>query len=72
MNNGFCQTWGQFNSWIGIDYFKENGIGIDKFWIGINVSYQKKLNPQIHLHFNFLTKKYFFHDNPTCNINYLE
>ena len=28
----------------------------------------KKLNPQI----NFLIKKYFFHDNPTWNINYWE
>ena len=38
------------NSEIGIDYFK-NGIGIDKFWIGIEVCY-KKLIPQINLPFN--------------------
>ena len=27
---------------------------------------------QISLPFNFLIQKYFFHDNPTWNINYLE
>ena len=32
----------------------------------------KKLNPQINLTFNFLIQKYFFHDNPTWNINYSE
>ena len=42
--------------------------GIDKFQIGIEVSYQNKLNP----HINFLIQKYFFHDNPTWNINYSE
>ena len=31
-----------------------------------------KLNPQINLPFNFLIQKYFFHDNPTWNINYSE
>jgi len=35
----FKQTWGQFNS--GIDYFKTNGIGIEKLLIGIEVSYKK-------------------------------
>jgi len=45
--------------------------GIDKFRIGIEVCY-KKLNPQINLAFNFLIKKYFFHNNLTCNINYSE
>ena len=29
-----------------------------------------KLNPQINLPFHFLIQKYFFHDNPTWNINY--
>ena len=29
----------------------------------------KKFNPQINLPFNFLIQKYFFHDNPTWNIN---
>ena len=28
-----------------------------------------KLNQQINLPFNFLIQKYFFHDNPTWNIN---
>ena len=32
----------------------------------------KTLNPQINLPFNFLIQKYFFHDNPTWNINYSE
>ena len=32
----------------------------------------KNLNPQINLPFNFLIQKYFFHDNPTWNINYSE
>jgi hypothetical protein len=31
-----------------------------------------KLNPQINLPFNFVIQKYFFHDNPTWNINYSE
>ena len=31
---------------------------------------QKYLNSQINLLFNFLIQKYFFHDNPTWNINY--
>ena len=30
----------------------------------------KKLNSQINLLFNFLIQKYFFHDNPTWNVNY--
>ena len=30
----------------------------------------KQLNPQINLLFHFLIQKYFFHDNPTWNINY--
>ena len=36
---------------------------------GINA---EKLNQQINLPFNFLIQKYFFHDNPTWNINYSE
>jgi len=32
----------------------------------------KKLNSQINLPFNFLIQIYFFHDNPTWNINYSE
>ena len=45
---------------------------IEKNGIGIEVSYKNKLNPQISLPFNFLIQKYFFHDNPTWNINYSE
>jgi len=48
-----------------LELFKKNGIGIDKFGIGIEVSYQNKLNPQINLLVNFLIQKYFFHDDPT-------
>ena len=59
---------GNSNFRIGTAYLK-NGIRIDKF--GIEVCY-KKLNPQINLTFNFLVQKYFFHDNPTWNINYSE
>jgi hypothetical protein len=46
------QTWGQFNSGIGIDNF---GIGIDYFGIGIGIEVcYKKLNPQInHYHLLF-------------------
>ena len=43
-------------------------IELDKFGIGIEVCY-KRVNPQINLPFNFLIQKYFFHDNPTWNIN---
>jgi len=70
-------TWGQFNCGIGTDgqfqfwncLFKK--IRIDKFLIGIEVSYNK-LNPHINLPFNYFIQKYFFHDNPTWNINYSE
>ena len=36
------------------------------------LEWAKKYNSQINLPFNVLTHKYFFHDNPTLNINYLE
>ena len=39
---------------------------------GIDYKFKKSLNPQINLPFNFLIQKYFFHDNPTWNINYSE
>ena len=42
----------------------------DKYGIGIEVLYKK--NPQTNLPFNLLIRKYFFHDNPTWNINYSE
>ena len=53
-----------------LDFF--NGIGIDKFLIGIEVSYNNKIHQQINLALIFFIQKYFFHDNPTWNINYSE
>jgi len=32
----------------------------------------KELTPQIDLPFKLLIQKYFFHENPTWNINYSE
>ena len=58
------QIWGQFNSRIGIDYLRKNLIVIDKF--GIGLPYKEFTNLPI----NFLIPKYFFHDNPSWNINY--
>ena len=46
--------------------------GIDKFVIGIEVCYKFFFNPQINLSFHFFIQNYFFYDNPTWNINYLE
>jgi len=43
---------------------------MDTFEIGIAVCY-KKLIHKLILSFNFLIQKYFFHDNPTWNTNYL-
>jgi len=48
----------------------KNGLGIDI--IRIEGCYKEKLNPKINLPLNFLIQKYFFHDNPTWNINYSE
>jgi len=60
------------NSRIIIAYLlKKNGIGIDKFGIGIEVCY-KRNNPQINLPFNFSIQKYFFRGSPSWNINYWE
>ena len=43
-------------------------MGIDKY---LKLKFAiKQFNPQINLSFNFLIQKYFFHDNPTWNINY--
>jgi len=47
------------NSNSGIAYLKKKGIGIE-------VCY-KEIKSK-----NVFTQKYFFHDNPTWNINYLE
>ena len=56
INTHTYQTWGQFNSRIGIGYLKNgNGIGIDKFLIRIEKFLigipTKKLNPEISLQF---------------------
>ena len=53
------QTSGKFNSRIA--YLKK--------YMELKFA-TKKLSPQINLPFNFLIQKYFFHDNPTLNINY--
>jgi len=67
----FKNKLGRWKCCVGIAHLEEekNGIRIDKF--GIDVCY-KKFNPQNNLPFNFLIQKYFFHDNPTWNINYPE
>ena len=56
------------NSRIGIDYLKQNWIGIDKYLI--EMKFPK--NIFIHKWIHHLIQKYFFHDNPTWNINYSE
>jgi len=56
-----------FQNWNWL--FKK--IGIENFELEL-FSYKIKFYPQINLPFNFLIQKYFFHDNPTWNINYLE
>ena len=43
---------------------------MDFFLPALNIERAKKLNPQINLPFNLLIQKYFFHDDPTWNINY--
>jgi len=74
------QTWHQFN-WIpdlevvdnsnlGIAYLKKK---MELELINLELKFAtKKFNPQISLPLNLLIQKYFFHDNPTSNINYLE
>ena len=57
------------NSGIGIDYLKK----MESENLELELEFPTtKLNPQISLSFNFLIHKYFFHDNPTWNINYSE
>jgi len=63
------QTWGQFNPGIGIDYLKKMELELINLELEVKFP-TKQLNPQINLPFNFLIHKYFFHDNPTWNINY--
>jgi len=61
------QTWDQFNYRIGIAYLKKEELEL----INSELKFATKiLNLQINLPFNFLIQKYFFHDNPTWNINY--
>jgi hypothetical protein len=60
--NRYTQTWGQFNSGIGIgiDCFGI-GIGIDYFGIGIGIEVcHKKLNPQIN-HYHLYLLFYLFY-----------
>ena len=71
------QTWDQFNSGIAIDgqlQFKNWNWLFKKIeLIDLELKFPtKQINPQINLPFNFLMQKYFFHDNPTWNINYSE
>jgi len=57
---------GNSNSRIGIAYLKKLNWNLElKFAT-------KRLNSEINLPLNFLIQKYFFHDNPTWNINWLE
>ena len=63
--------WGQFNSRIGIAYLKKMELELINLELELKFA-AKKLNPQINLPFNVLIQKYFFHDNPTWNINYSE
>jgi len=65
----YNQTWGQFNS--GIDYLKKMELDLINFELELKFP-PKIINPQINLPFKFLIQKYFFHDNPTWNIYYLE
>ena len=55
----------------GIDYLKKMELELINLELELNLL-QRILNPSINLPFNFLIRKYFFHDNPTGNLNYLE
>jgi len=56
------------NSILNWNCLFKNGMGMDKY---LKLKFAiKQFNPQINLSFNFLIQKYFFHDNPTWNINY--
>ena len=58
---------GQFRNWNWL--FKKMELELIKLELRFPT---KQLNPEINLPFNFLIQKYFFHDNPTWNINYSE
>ena len=64
------QTWSQFNSnsGIGIAYLKKMELQLINLELELKLA-TNKLNQQNYLPFNFLIQKYFFHDNPTWNIN---
>ena len=64
--NSIPELMGNFNS--GIAYLKKMELEL----INLELKFATKQNPQINLPFNFLIQKYFFHDNPTWNVNYLE
>ena len=60
------------NPGIAIDYLKIVQLELINTELELKFPTKKVFNPQINLPFNFLIQKYFFHGNPTCNINYLE
>jgi len=66
----YMQTWGQFNSGTD-DYLKKNELELINFELELKFP-TNKFNPQFNLLLNFLIQKYFFHGNPTWNINYSE
>ena len=58
------------NSNFGIDlYLKKIKLGLINFELKFPI---KKLHPQIKAPSIILIQKYFFHDNSSWNINYLE
>jgi len=62
--------WGKLNSRIGFDGQFQFG-SFNKRELELKFT-TKKFNPQINSPVIFLIQKYFFHDNPTWNINYSE
>jgi len=67
----FCELMVNSNSGIVIDYLKKMELEVINFELKLKFP-TKTFNAQINLPFNFLIQKYFFHDNPTWNINYSE
>jgi len=57
----------QFRCWNCL--FKKMELELINFELELKFP-TKQLNPQNNLPFNFLIQEYFFHDNPTWNINY--
>ena len=56
---------------MGIAYLKKRELELINLELELKF-HTNKLNPQINLPFILLFLKYFFHDNPTWNINYSE